>query len=445
MNNLNLKNLFWRFLKKSSNLNLSLFLLFMIIIACIMGSIIEQDQDFYYYTLNYLNYTSLIIFLGLNHVFRTWWFIFLLCSLGTALISCTFSNQLPSLKNARRWKFIYSQKTIDLSRYSRNNYNIFNYSYVNFTYSLIHSNFFVFSRINSIYAYKGLYGRIAPMFVHFSIIAILMGSMHGFFNSFVVQELVPVGEIFHLKNLVYSGFYSTVESNLFGHVDDFYIKYYNNGGVKQFFSKLSLYLNDDLPAKSQLMYVNRPLNFNNIIFYQTNWELNTLRFSIHETYFFQQKLFKKVDSGQAFWISNLQLTNDQEVLFVLTSLNEEVLICNNSGIILQEVVVGEKFYINSTPYRIESIITSTGLQIKYDPSISLVYFGFFTMIVTTFLSYLSYSQIWIYSSQSFLEFAGSTNRATLFFEQDIFFIDKMYSSYSYVYADNYDKYTYLLR
>lgn len=445
MNNFNLKNFFWKIFKKLANLNLSLFILFCIIFACIMGSILEQEQDMVYYKINYSNYLSLIEFWGLDHIFRTWWFIFLLFILCLTLISCTITAQMPSLKNARRWKFVYSQKKTYLSKYNIGKYSNSNYSSINFIYSLINSNFFVFCRNSSLYAYKGLYGRIAPIFVHLSIIAILLGSIYGFFCSFVLQETVPVGEIFHLKNLVYSGFYSTLESSLFAHVDDFYIKYYSSGSVEQFFSRLSLYLNTQSSSISRLIYVNKPLIFNYITFYQTDWNINALRLSLNKSYFFQQKFFKKTDHGQVFWASTLQLTKSKKVLFIVNSLDNKVLICNDDGLIVKEVLIGQSFYLNSTSFCVESIIPSTGLQIKSDPSIFIVYFGFFMMIITTFLSYLSYSQIWIYDSVSFLELVGSTNRATLFFEQDVLFIDQMYCYYVNLKSNNYFKYTFILR
>lgn len=444
-NNLNLKNCSWRLLKRFANLNLSLLLLVFIAFACVIGSILEQEQDILYYKLNYLQYSSLIEFLGLDHVFRTLWFIVLLVTLVVTLISCTFTTQMPSLKNARRWKFVYAQKKLYSSKYDTSRYIDSRYSSINFIYSLLSSKFFVFCRDSSIYAYKGLYGRIAPIFVHFSIITILVGSTYGFFYSFVLQETIPVGEIFHLKNLVYSGFYSRLESNFLGHLDDFYIQYYTSGSVKQFFSRLSLRLNNKNFSNSQLIYVNKPFVFNNITFYQTDWDLNSLRLSVNKTYLFQQKFFKKIDNGQVFWVSSLQLAEDKKVLFVLNRLGDKVLVCNSKGLILKEVMVGQNFYINSTPYCIENIISSTGLQIKYDPSIFVVYFGFFVMITTTFLSYLSYSQIWIYDSSLFLEFLGSTNRATLFFEQDILIIDQIYNFYTNKEFNNLFKYPFSLR
>ncbi len=430
MNNLNTKNFFWKFFKRLSNLNLSLLVLSLIVIICIMGSVLEQEQDVLFYKLNYINYYVFILALGLDHIFRTWWFIALLLVFVLSLVSCTLTTQLPSLKNARRWKFIYSQSQPYINQYNMKLGNLTRYSSINMMYSLMRSSFFIFARDGSVYAYKGLYGRIAPIFVHFSIIAVLVGSIYGFFCSFVVQEMIPSGEIFHLKNLSYSGYYSNLPSGILPHIDDFYIDYYNNGSVKQFFSRVSFYFYNNRLFNSKLISVNRPLTFRNVVFYQTDWQVDGLRLSLNKNYFFQQNFFKRIEGSQTFWVSSFNIANNKEIILVLTSLDDKVLICSDKGSILGQVLVGQKFYVNSTPYYIENIILSTGLQIKYDPSIFLVYIGFFIMILTTFLSYLSYSQIWIYSGTTFLTFLGSTNRASLLFEQDVILVNKTYFLFS---------------
>nr|YP_009122274.1 cytochrome c biogenesis protein Ccs1 [Vertebrata lanosa]AJH66032.1 cytochrome c biogenesis protein Ccs1 [Vertebrata lanosa] len=445
MNSIYLKNFLWKFFKKLANLNFSLFILSLIIVFCILGSVLEQEQDKLYYVVNYPKYISLIVFLGLDHLFRTWWFIACIIVLVASLISCSLTTQLPSLKNARRWKFIYSNKKLIHGDYNIDDSLNINYSFINIVYSLIRLDFFVFSRNCSIYSYKGLYGRIAPIFVHCSIIAVLLGSVYGFLFSFVVQEVIPIGESFHLKNLVYSGFYSNLPFDLFGRVDDFYIKYNDNLSVKQFFSKLSIYLNNKTASNAKLIYVNSPLNIKQISFYQTNWEINGLRIRVGNNYYFQKNLFKQISNRESIWVSNFYITDQQELFFILMNLDNKILVCNNSGLILKEVYLKEQFYINSVPYNIERIISSTGLQIKFDPGIPLVYFGFFVMIITTFMSYLSYSQIWIYQKSYILEFAGCTNRGTLSFEQDVSLLQKIYISYSFFTLEEPSKKIYILR
>nr|YP_010619790.1 cytochrome c biogenesis protein ccs1 [Symphyocladia marchantioides]WAX03803.1 cytochrome c biogenesis protein ccs1 [Symphyocladia marchantioides] len=423
------KNFVWKSLKKLANLNVAIFVLSMIIFCCILGSIIEQDKGFSYYQFHYPNYYFLIILFGLDHVFRTWWFILISSVFILSLLTCTFSTQLPSLKNARRWKFIYRKSAFNNNKYDLNNIHDYDYSFINIIYSLIRLNFFVFCTNDSLYSYKGLYGRIAPIFVHFSIIAVLLGSVCSFLLSFVVQEIVPKGEVFHLKNIIHGGSYSYLPADTTFRVNDFSMSYNLNGSIQQFFSSLSVYFHNDRFLSSKIISVNKPLRFFSVTLYQTDWQVDALRISLGENYLIQKKLVKTNVNGKNCWLSNVSLSRTDKAFFVIFNLDDHLLLCNSEGAVLGEVDVGEKFYINNSSFVIKDIITSTGLQVKVDPGIFLVYFGFSIMILSTFLSYISYSQVWIYRSIESVEFWGSTNRASLFFEQDIAHLDTMYSHY----------------
>nr|YP_010618821.1 cytochrome c biogenesis protein ccs1 [Deltalsia parasitica]WAX02834.1 cytochrome c biogenesis protein ccs1 [Deltalsia parasitica] len=421
------KNFIWKSLKKLANLNVAIFILSLIIFCCILGSIIEQDKSFLYYQFNYPNYYFLIILLGLDHVFRTWWFILISSIFILSLLMCTFSTQLPSLKNARRWKFIYKNSFLNNNKYHLKNVNY--YSFTNIIYSLIRMNFFVFCKDNSLYSYKGLYGRIAPIFVHFSITAILLGSVCSFLLSFVVQEIVPKGEIFHLKNVIHGGFYSYLPADMIFRVNDFYINYNFNGSIQQFFSSLSVYFHNSQFLFSKIISVNKPLRFFSVTFYQTDWQIDAVRINVGESYRIQKQFLKTNIDGKNCWLSSFSVGHGSNIFFVIFDLDSHLLLCSSDGSILAKVNVGEKFYINNSSFVVQDIITSTGLQVKVDPGIVFVYFGFFIMILSTFISYISYSQIWIYSNIGSLEFCGSTNRASLFFERDISYLYQMYSSY----------------
>nr|YP_010850361.1 cytochrome c biogenesis protein ccs1 [Lophurella caespitosa]WGH13124.1 cytochrome c biogenesis protein ccs1 [Lophurella caespitosa] len=424
------KNFIWKSLKKLANLNFSLAILSMISFFCVLGSILEQDKSIFYYKLNYPTSYIFIMFLGLDHIFRTWWFIFVLTIFIFSLLVCTFSTQLPSLKNARRWKFLYNKNIFNKNQYIFENNNNSQYFISNIVYSLIRLNFFVFYRNSALYSYKGLYGRIAPIFVHFSIAAILLGSVCSFLFSFVVQEIVPKGEIFHLKNVIHSGFYSYLPSNITFNVNDFFIDYNFNGSIKQFFTSLSISLNNHQVLSDKIISVNKPLRFFSITLYQTDWKIDGIRINLGiKSNLIQKKFVKTNINGKSCWLSNIAINNEKNLFFVLFSLDNTLLLCNVNGVILQEVSLKEKFYINNTCFMVQDIITSTGLQAKIDPGIFFVYFGFFVMMLSTFISYMSYSQIWIYYSFGSLNFLGSTNRASLFFERDIVHLNQIYSYY----------------
>ena len=102
-----------KFLRTFSQLNFAILLLLVIALFSVLGTIIEQDQNPEYYIKAYNNVFlpgnivlwKFLIFFGLDHVYKTWWFFSLLFIFGFCLVSCTFTQQFPVLKLARRCNF----------------------------------------------------------------------------------------------------------------------------------------------------------------------------------------------------------------------------------------------------------------------------------------------------------------------------------------------------
>ena len=100
--------------KTLADLRFAIILLLIIAISSIIGTIIEQDQPIEIYKSNYPLIKPLFGFLswdiilrfGFDHVYSTWWFICFVVILGVSLLTCTFIQQLPSLKIARRCQFL---------------------------------------------------------------------------------------------------------------------------------------------------------------------------------------------------------------------------------------------------------------------------------------------------------------------------------------------------
>jgi cytochrome c biogenesis protein len=69
---------------------------------------------------------------------------------------------------------------------------------------------------------------------------------------------------------------------------------------------------------------------------------------------------------------------------------------------------------------LSEIISSTGLQIKKDTGIPIIYSGFFFLMISTLVSYITYSQIWIIQKDKEIFIGGTTNRAAFDFELDFF-------------------------
>nr|YP_009395922.1 cytochrome c biogenesis protein ccs1 [Dasya naccarioides]ARW65108.1 cytochrome c biogenesis protein ccs1 [Dasya naccarioides] len=441
---INVKNILWSLIRQLSNLNFSIFLLFVISFFIMIGSIIEQDQNIEYYKAYYpfinCNYTYISIFInwkiicycGLDHVYQTWWFISILFLFALSLAACSLSVQLPSLKNARRWKFLNPKISRNLQSQSVNSIKRLDNSYSNMIYSLVSHDFYVFHKKNCIYAYKGLIGRISPIFVHLSIIFILLGSIFSSFLGYTVQEMIPSGEIFHTKNIVHSGFYSKLNSSFIFRIDEFFIDYNFDNSIKQFISKLSLFKNNGKFLFDKTIFVNSPLTFNGLTIYQTDWHISAVRFSIgyNRNIIIQKNLIKVNIDNKICWLCKIPLDDNKQIFILLFNLKDKIIISNENGTILSSVFINEFFSSNGLILSINDIMVDTGLQIKVDPGVLIIYLGFFILMLSTLVSYTSYCQVWITIFANILLCSGSTNRSIFFFEEDIVKVNKVYSLYT---------------
>ena len=104
-------------LKILTDLRFAIFLLTLISLSSGIGSIIEQDETLSFYAEKYpiekpiygfIN-SKIILNLGLDHIFRAYWFLGLLALFGLCLISCTITQQLPNLLSSK--KYFFKQKT----------------------------------------------------------------------------------------------------------------------------------------------------------------------------------------------------------------------------------------------------------------------------------------------------------------------------------------------
>jgi cytochrome c biogenesis protein len=118
------------------------------------------------------------------------------------------------------------------------------------------------------------------------------------------------------------------------------------------------------------------------------------------------------------WISNTEnLTNG--VIAIIDNLQGYCSIYDNQGKFLGNLETNESL---NKEYNIQlvDILSSTGLQIKTDPGIPVIYTGFFFLIISTLISYVTYSQIWMYQNNSQIFIGGNTTRATFEFELEFF-------------------------
>jgi len=408
-----------------ADLRFSIFILLFISFFSIIGTVIEQDQSIETYKTNY-PFTNpvfgfltwdLILKFGLDHVYQTWWFFTLIFLFGLSLISCTFLQQLPSLKIARRCQFFRTTGQFYRLKIST---ILNNFSFNKILARIQEKQYSIFQQKNILYCYKGLIGRIAPILVHFSMILVLLGTIIGSLFGFKAQEIVPKTESFHIQNILNNGQF-TIIPNTSARINDFWITYTKNRTISQFYSDISVLSNQGNEVERKTIAVNYPLIYNGVYYYQTDWNLIGLRFqnSANKTIEYPLiNVFNNQNKIWLTWIANNNSLNDG-LIAIIDNLEGYCSVYDEQGKFLGNIEINESGKFNQ-PIILSEVISSTGLQIKTDPGIPIIYLGFFFLMLSTLISYITYSQIWIVQKNEKLFIGGTTNRALFDFELEFF-------------------------
>lgn len=414
-----------RFFRSLADLRFAIAILLIIASFSIIGTVIEQDQSIETYKLNYpltnrvFGFLSwdIILKFGFDHIYKTWWFITFIILFGVSLLTCTILQQLPALKVSRRCQFFRTTQQFQRLKIST---KLQNYNFQKFLFKIKKTQYSIFHQKNIIYAYKGLIGRIAPIIVHFSMILILIGTVIGSINGFKAQEIVPKTETFHIQNILSNG-QLTLIPKVSTRINDFWITYTKQTTINQFYSDISILNIEGNEIERKTIFVNSPARYRGINYYQTDWNLIGLRIKNEQSQLLQYPLINLGNSQNKIWITwipnNLELK--QGIILLIDNLQGYCSIYNEFGQFLGNLEINETFSKNF-PITLVDILSSTGLQIKTDPGIPLIYTGFFFLMLSTLISYITYSQIWVIKDKQKMFIGGNTSRATFDFEIEFF-------------------------
>lgn len=414
-----------KFFKFIADLRFAITLLLLISFCSIIGTVIEQDQPLETYKLNYPLTSKLfgflswetIIQLGFDHVYKTWWFISLILIFGISLLSCTFLQQFPAIKIARRCQFF---RTNDPFKGLKISTILTKQSFTKLVSKLKTGNYSIFHQKDLLYCYKGLTGRIAPIIVHFSMILILFGTIVGSLTGFKAQEIIPKTENFHIQNISTLGQLTKIP-NISGRINDFWITYTNQKTISQFYSDISVLDITGKELKRQTSFVNSPTIYKNIYFYQTDWNLIGLRIKYSNNQILEYPLVNTLDNKGKVWIT--WISNSENLangfIAIIDNLQGYCSLYDNQGQFIGNLELNEN--LNQTiNLELVDILSSTGIQIKTDPGIPIIYTGFFFLMISTLISYITYSQIWIYQKNYQIFIGGTTTRGMFEFELEFF-------------------------
>ncbi|XP_010479370.1 PREDICTED: cytochrome c biogenesis protein CCS1, chloroplastic [Camelina sativa] len=429
-----LKKLPRKVLSVLSNLPLAITEMATIAALMALGTVIEQGEtpDFYFQKYPEDNpvfgfFTWRWIFtLGFDHMYSAPIFLGMLVLLAASLMACTYTTQIPLVKVARRWSFLKSDEAIKKQEFAD---TLPRASIQDLGMILMGDGFEVFMKGPSLYAFKGLAGRFAPIGVHISMLLIMVGGTLSATGSFRGSVTVPQGLNFVMGDVLAPiGFFS-VPADAFNtevHVNRFTMDYYDSGEISQYHSDLSL---RDLNGKEVLgktISVNDPLRYGGVTIYQTDWSFSALQVTKDGEGPFNLAMAPiKINGDKKLYGTFLPVgdTNAPNVkgISMLARDLQSIVVYDLEGKFAGIRRPNSKLPIevNGMKIVIEDAIGSTGLELKTDPGVPVVYAGFGALMLTTCISYLSHSQIWALQNGTTLVVGGRTNRAKNEFPDDM--------------------------
>jgi cytochrome c biogenesis protein len=410
-----------------ADLKLAIGLLLAIALASASGTVIEQDQSVAYYQANYPESPALFGFLtwkvilgvGLDNVYRTPWFLALLILFGSSLTACTFTRQWPMLKVARRWSFYKRPQSFRKLALST---SIDGAAIADLETQLRQKRYLVFRDGNQLYARKGIVGKIGPIVVHASMLLILAGAIWGSLTGFTAQEMIPGGTTASIQNVIKAGALVRSRPDWQVEVKRFWIDYAASGRIKQFYSDIAIQ-DGGQEVKRKTIYVNEPIKYKGVTLYQADWSISSATVRINNSPPLSLPIVALPQGGgNRLWGTFVPTKPDMSegLTLLVPDLQGTALLYGTDGKRIGSLRTGTSLEVNGKTLYLDNIVGSTGLQIKSDPGIPLVYAGFGLLMLGVMMSYVSHSQIWALQTEERLFVGGKTNRALVTFEREFF-------------------------
>ena len=257
-----------------NSVKLAIFLLIIITLVSMLGSLIPQHRSLDEYVARYGQFAHLLNQLQLTKLYQSLWFIALLCLFALNIIVCTLTRLSPKLRKAFHPKLEMESKEITVLKikgeFKKNigldtakkelkkelrsrHYHLKEVERGNKTFLL---------------ARKKILGWFGADVVHIGILIILTGGIisgaGGFRKDLTFKERdirgIPGAE-FKLR------------------LDKFETEYYPNGSVKDWKSTLTV-IENEKPILSKVIEVNHPLSYKGFVFYQSSYAWNWTNTSV---------------------------------------------------------------------------------------------------------------------------------------------------------------------
>lgn len=405
-----------------SDLRVAIVLLLVIAITSGVGTAIPQREpaDLYHRLYDPQPWLGLlngdgVLALQLDHVYSSGWFLGLLAWLALALLLCSWRRQWPALQAALRWiDYITPRQLSKLSVAETFTTDTPKASLDQLAGLLQRQGWQIQRHDDRLAARKGLLGRVGPLLVHAGMVVLMLGAAWGALGGQRAEQYLAPGRSLELMD-------SRGSSQLTLALDHFSIQRDPAGRPEQFTSQLRILEGDGSGGsllKQAEISVNHPLRFQGVTLYQADWALATISLQLGKSPLLELPLQSFPQLGEQIWGIVLPTRPDgsEPVLLSLGSEQGPVEIYGADGISLARLAPGgAAVEVKGLPIRVESVLPASGILLKRDPGVPLVYAGFAIALAGGGLSLLATRQLWAIAEQPAgqagqLHVAGLCNR-----------------------------------
>ena len=404
-----------------SDLRVAIVLLLLIALASAVGTGIPQGDPPASYVeaygetpwLGLLNGEQ-VLQLQLDHVYSSGWFLALLAWLGLALILCSWRRQWPALQAARRWIDYRTPRQLSKLAIAESRPCPDPAASLERLRAVLSARGWQLQPGDQrLAARKGVAGRVGPLLVHTGMVLLMLGAVWGALAGNRLERFLAPERSLDL--LARNG-----DNQLTITLQNFQVERDTAGRPEQFRSDLLL----EGPGErlEREISVNHPLRHRGITIYQADWSLAAINLQIGGSPVLQLPLQTFPQLGDQVWGIVLPTRPDgtAPVLLSLESEQGPVQVFGENG---ERIALlrpgGPAEEVRGLPLRVASVLPASGLLLKRDPGVPLVYLGFAVTLLGGGLSLVATRQLWAIAADGQLHVGGLCNRNLAAFAQEL--------------------------
>ena len=389
--------------------------------------------------------------LGFTDMFRSWWFMALLFIFTANLVICSF-ERLPKI-----WKVVkepikpVTRERLNALSIKREIILKENVKKASEHAAAVLKKYGFNAAVKNedkavqLYAEKGRYSRLGVYITHLSILLILAGAVVGMLFGFNASLNLPEG---NSSTFAYKSGGTQIPLGFEIRCDNFNVSFYENSDTPKSYKSWLTISEEGREVIKKVIDVNNPLHYKGITFYQSSYGFSPNKDSIFQFSLTSNSGAKQdvnVKFQEPFTIPGTSVTGKVIDFSPAIAMDESGKLYTYAEMMLNPAVFVEFSQNGATKYSQWILIRSpqtwrvgdgivefkhlwgaqyTGLMVRRDPGVWLVYFGCMIMAMGLYTSFfMTHARVWIWVKDEAggvkVAIAASVNKNKISFEQKI--------------------------